>query len=155
MLQRIADALGKSLEYFDESYDPRKSMESPKGYTRVPILGSAPAGEKLGAEDHIEGYVDLPIDSSSGKELYLLYVRGDSMLQAGLRDGSKVIVQHNKEARNGDIVVARIDDETTIKYLYKYDDTVVLRPANSAYEEQKYDKGNDIKIRGVVIGVLG
>ena len=76
------------------------------------------------------------------------------MLQAGLRDGSKVIVQHNKQPKNGDIVVARIDGETTVKYFNKYDDSIVLRPANRAYHEQRYDKGNDIKIRGVVIGVL-
>ena len=76
------------------------------------------------------------------------------MLQASLRDGSKVIVQHNKEPQNGDIVVTRIDDETTVKYFYKYDDSIVLRPANRAYHELRYDKANDIKIRGVVIGVL-
>ena len=154
-LQKIARGLGKSLEYFDEGYDPRKSLEPPKGYTRVPILGSAPAGEKISADDYIEGYVDLPIDSSSGKELYLLYVHGDSMVQAGLRDGGKVIVQYNKEPKNGDIVVARIDGEYTIKYFYNYSDTVVLRPANPAYEEQTYKKGgNEIETRGVVIGVL-
>ena len=153
-LQKIARGLGKSLEYFDVDYDPRRSLQSPKGYARVPILGSAPAGEKVSVDDYVEGYVDIPIDSSSGKELYLLYVRGDSMIQAGLKDGSKVIVQYNKEPKNGDIVVVSIDDEYTIKYFYKNNDIVVLRSANPAHKEQTYRSKDDIKVRGVIIGVL-
>jgi len=126
-----------------------------KSLISVPILGNAPAGPKSFVQDELQEWVSLPKELAKGKRLYLLRVTGDSMNQGGIKKGSMVIVDADAQPENGDIVVIRIDGETTIKRFKKYDSVVVLIPesSNHTHKEQTYTNKNDIQLRGVVKGV--
>ncbi|NOS67935.1 MAG: helix-turn-helix domain-containing protein [Candidatus Peribacteraceae bacterium] len=127
---------------------------SPKGFVKVPILGSAPAGEKTSSEDAVEGWVSLPREMTGGRHSYLLRVKGDSMIGVGIKPGDLVIVDADAQPNNGDVVVIRIDGETCIKKFYKHGRVIVLEPANPTYERKEYSSKHDIHLRGVVRGVL-
>ncbi|MBQ9551324.1 MAG: transcriptional repressor LexA [Clostridia bacterium] len=102
---------------------------------QVPILGTVTAGAPILAVEQIEGY--LPFSGSFGssdKQLFALRVRGESMLNAGILDGDIVIVERTPVARNGEIVVALIGDEATVKTFYKENGHFRLQPENDAYE---------------------
>lgn len=102
---------------------------------QVPILGTVTAGAPILAVEQIEGY--LPFSggfTSSDKQLFALRVRGESMLNAGILDGDIVIVERTPVARNGEIVVALIGDEATVKTFYKENGHFRLQPENDAYE---------------------
>src|SRR5689334_1243009 len=104
--------------------------------TRLPLVGEIAAGGPLLAAEHIEEYVPMP---SSTKGDFLLRVKGESMIEAGILDGDLVIVQRAQEARNGEIVVALVGDdesadEATVKTFYREQERVRLQPENSALE---------------------
>ncbi len=102
---------------------------------QVPILGTVTAGAPILAVEQIEGY--LPFSgglASADKQLFALRVRGESMLNAGILDGDIVIVERTPVARNGEIVVALIGDEATVKTFYKENGHFRLQPENDAYE---------------------
>ena len=102
---------------------------------QVPILGTVTAGAPILAVEQIEGY--LPFSGGFGsadKQLFALRVRGESMLNAGILDGDIVIVERTPVARNGEIVVALIGDEATVKTFYKENGHFRLQPENDAYE---------------------
>ncbi len=102
---------------------------------QVPILGTVTAGAPILAVEQIEGY--LPCSggfTSADKQLFALRVRGESMLNAGILDGDIVIVERTPVARNGEIVVALIGDEATVKTFYKENGHFRLQPENDAYE---------------------
>lgn len=124
-------------------------LSGPAMVTRVPILGRVTAGAPiLAVEEHI-GYVPFePADS--GGVYYALRIRGDSMIGAGIFDGDLVIVRQDIEARNGDIVIALLEDEATCKTLSITPDGVWLQPENPAYAPFS---GNDCHILGVVKGL--
>jgi len=126
----------------------------PKNLINVPILGTAPAGPKEWTQDEVEDWIPLPDKIVKNRRIYLIHAQGDSMIDAGIKPYSLVIVDADAQPVNGDIVVAKVDNEYTIKKFYQYGNTVVLRPANPKYKEQIYTKKNDIKLRGVVKGVL-
>ena len=117
----------------------------------LPLLGRIAAGVPIDAvEDHEE--IDLhdlvPMDRAS----YLLTVKGNSMIKAGIHDGDYVVVEHCSHAQNDDIVVAIVDDEeATLKYYERRNGRHVLKPANDALEPKTYDT---LEIRGRVIGVV-
>lgn len=108
--------------------------EVPYDAISIPIVGRVAAGEPILADQNIEDY--LPIPSSylprSGAS-FLLEVNGDSMIEAGILDGDYVLVHQTQEARNGDMVVALIDDEATVKTFYREKDHIRLQPENEAY----------------------
>lgn len=113
----------------------------------VPILGRVAAGSPILAVQEIEGY--LPFDAGqSQRELFALRVRGDSMINAGILPGDLIVVAHQSTARHGEIVVAMIDDEATVKRLKKQNGEVWLMPENPAY--QPID-GRNAKLLGCVI----
>jgi len=126
-----------------------------KEFIKVPLLGTAPAGDKEWVEDEVETWYDLPKKLfKGGKKIYLVRARGDSMIEANIKAGDIVIVYFEAEAHNGNRVIAWIDDEVTIKKFYRYDKTIVLRPANPRYPEKTYTAKNKVHLRGVVKGVL-
>ena len=99
---------------------------------RVPILGQVRAGTPILAVENYEGYVDYPATMSSTSDgLFALKIIGDSMIEAGILENDIVVVQSRQFAENGDIVVALIDDEATIKYFYRENGVFRLQPANS------------------------
>lgn len=102
---------------------------------RVPLVGRVAAGVPLLAEEHIEGYFPISRDLVKEDEVFMLRVRGDSMIEAGLSDGDYIIVRRQATAENGDIVVAMTEDgEATVKQFYREKDRIRLQPANSAMQ---------------------
>lgn len=102
--------------------------------TSVPLLGTVTAGMPILAVEQIEGYLPYSGPISKDKPLFALRVRGDSMIQAGILSGDVVIVEKTPAAENGEIVVAMIEDEATVKRFYKEKGHFRLQPENDAYE---------------------
>ncbi len=103
------------------------------GTYHVPLLGTVTAGKPILAVESIEDYIPVPVSSGSA-ELFALRVRGDSMINASICDGDIVIVERTPVAENGDIVVALIEDEATVKRFYKENGGFRLQPENDNYE---------------------
>lgn len=117
----------------------------------VPVVGSVAAGQPILAEENIEEYFPLPIQYAKNREMFMLRVRGESMINAGILDGDYVIVEQQQTARNGEIVVALIDDGATVKTFYKEQNHIRLQPENNALEPIIV---KDVQIVGKVSGVF-
>jgi repressor LexA len=123
---------------------------------RLPLVGEIAAGGPLLAEQNIEDYLAVPEPLSRGGEEFLLRVKGDSMIDAGILDGDIVVVERRQDARNGDIVVALAGDdesadEATVKRFFREDGRVRLQPENDALEPIY---AAHVQILGKVIGVF-
>ena len=118
---------------------------------QVPILGKVTAGLPILAVEEIQGYLPITASQQRGRELFALTVQGESMKNAGILDGDYVVVERTPTARDGDIVVALIEDEATVKRLYRETDCVRLQPENDAFEPI-YAK--EVIILGKVISVV-
>ncbi len=118
----------------------------------IPIVGKITAGEPILADENIEDYFQLPIDyvKTSGKDIFMLRVQGDSMINAGIFDKDYVIAQKQNYANDGDIVIALIEDEATVKTFYKEKENIRLQPENPALEPIIVP---DVYILGKVIGL--
>lgn len=121
--------------------------------TPIPIVGRVTAGEPILAVENIDDYFPLPRDFTSYEDLYMLRVKGDSMIEAGIFDGDIVIVHKTPFAKNGDIVVALLDEgEATVKRFYREaDGRVRLQPENPAFQPIY---PTQISILGEVIGLV-
>lgn len=116
---------------------------------RVPILGRVTAGQPILAVENYDGYVDFPATMARGKaNLFALRVMGESMIEAGILDGDIVVVESKRYADDGEIVVAMIEDEATVKRFYHDNGTIRLQPANHTMEPI-YSR--DVTILGKVI----
>ncbi|OPJ57164.1 transcriptional repressor LexA [Alkalithermobacter paradoxus] len=123
-----------------------------KEICNIPIVGSVTAGSPILAVENIEDIIPLPTTFVKGTENFILKVKGDSMIDAGILDGDYIIVKQQSTANNGDIVVALLnDDESTVKRFYKEDDVIRLQPENS-FMDPIYVK--EVKILGVVYGLF-
>ena len=111
-----------------------RAIELVKEAFRVPILGAVAAGNPTLAVEDIEGYVELDDLFFSDSEIFALRVKGDSMIEAGIMPDDLVLVRRQQVAQVGDIVVALIGDEATVKRLVKKDNNYYLEPANPCYE---------------------
>lgn len=100
----------------------------------VPLVGNVAAGEPILAEENITDTISLPTDIVGDAPSFLLSVRGDSMIEAGINDGDYVVVKEQPVANNGDIIVAIIEDGATVKRFYKEKDHIRLQPENSSME---------------------
>lgn len=117
----------------------------------VPVIGDVAAGFPIYAQQNPEEYFPLPASSYGGKEVYMLRVHGDSMIDIGIYDGDKVIVEACDTAENGDIVVALVDDSATVKRFYKEDGHYRLQPENKTMEPIIV---NHVNVQGIVLEVL-
>lgn len=124
---------------------PRKEI------INVPIVGKVTAGEPILAVENIEDTFPLPIDFIKKDTVFMLKVRGDSMIEAGILDGDLVLVRQQNTAYNGDIVVALLDEEATIKRFFKENDHIRLQPENQ-FMEPILTK--NVSILGKVTGVF-
>ena len=117
---------------------------------KVPLLGAITAGSPILAVENFEGYVDLPWQNPkySADELFALKVKGESMIEAGILDGDVVIVRKSAYAENGQIVVALIEDEATVKTFYKEDGHFRLQPENKTMQEIIVE---DVALLGIVV----
>ena len=120
------------------------------GTTAVPVIGRVTAGLPILAEENLEDYVALPDVMLGDGEHFILLVRGDSMIEAGILDGDYIIVRRQQEANNGDIVVAMIDDSATVKRFYKENGHFRLQPENSTMEPIYAD---EVSVLGKVISL--
>ena len=118
---------------------------------QVPILGKVTAGLPILGVEEIQGYLPITASQQRGRELFALTVQGESMKNAGILDGDYVVVERTPTARDGDIVVALIEDEATVKRLYRETDCVRLQPENDAFEPI-YAK--EVIILGKVVSVV-
>ncbi len=123
--------------------------KSPK-VTSIPILGSVRAGQPIFAEENIEGYLPLPKDFS-GENEFALKVQGDSMKNAGIYENDVIIVKKTSFAKNGDIVVALLEDSATVKRLFINNNQIILHPENENYQDILCE---NVIILGVVKGLM-
>lgn len=119
--------------------------------TQVPIVGTVTAGAPILAVESIEGYFPYTGSVSRDKPLFALHVRGESMIEAGILDGDLVIAEKTPYARNGDLVVALVEDEATVKTFYKEDGYYRLQPENPSYMPIIV---GDVSILGKVVAVM-
>jgi repressor LexA len=123
----------------------------------LPIVGRVAAGDPILAEENIEDRIDLPAGFFQPQADYLLRVRGDSMIDAGILDGDLLAVHKTQQATNGQIVVARIDQEVTVKRFQrtKKRNQILLLPENEAYNPIEVDLANQaFAIEGLSVGVI-
>ncbi len=121
----------------------------------LPLVGRVAAGRPILAEEHIEGYCRLGPELFRGRADYLLRVHGMSMRDAGILDGDLLAVQRTPQANNGQIVVARIGDEATVKRLRLDNGKAVLEPANPDFDAIEIDLEREpLVIEGIVVGVI-
>jgi len=134
----VLDSLGEIME---------------KGLIRVPILGHIQAGSPHLAEEHVEEWINLPSSLiKSRRDVFLLKVRGDSMINAGIFEGDLVIVRPTKDVKNNDIVVALLHDEATVKRFIQIKNRAYLKAENPDYKNI-YPK-EDWMVQGKVVGVI-
>lgn len=128
-----------------------KEFYSGKEMVEVPVIGKITAGAPILAVENITDTFPIPIDFVGNSESFMLTVRGESMIEAGILDGDYILVKKQNTAENGQIVVALIEDEATVKTFYKEKDHIRLQPENSTMEPIIVP---DCKILGKVAGVF-
>ena len=141
----------------DALYRPRgpikggKAFYNKKEMTDVPIIGRITAGAPILAVENVTDTYPIPLDFVGNSKCFMLVVTGESMIEAGILDGDYILVRIQNVAENGEIVVALIDDEATVKTFYKEKDYIRLQPENSTMDPIIVP---DCKILGKVIGVF-
>ncbi len=127
------------------------------GSINVPLVGTVTAGQPILATENYEGYYTLPSSEFQG-DLFMLTVKGDSMIEAGILNGDKIVVCKQETADNGDIVVAMfndgIEEGATVKRYFKRDGKIILHPENSELSDFVLNEKNDVHIIGKVIGLM-
>ncbi len=124
---------------------------SDRKFIYVPIVGTVAAGTPILAIENIEGYCPLPEEFQGIGDMFMLKVQGDSMINAGIYDGDKIIVEKTPSCNQGEIIVALVDDSATCKRFYRRDGKIVLHPENDALSDIILD---DVSIIGVVKGLV-
>jgi len=137
----------RAIEILDSSSDILEA----KKVVHIPIVGRVTAGQPILAVENIEGTFPLPVDLVRQDNVFMLKVQGESMIGAGILDGDLIIVRQQNEARNGEIVVALIGDEATVKRFFKERTLIRLQPENPSMEPIY---SQDVSILGKVVGVF-
>jgi repressor LexA len=127
--------------------DKAKEVVAPSG---LPVVGQVAAGQPVLAEENIEDYVPVPEIAGGGDGEFLLEVRGDSMIDAGILEGDHVVVRRQETAGDGEIVVALVGEEATVKRFFRENDHVRLQPENAALEPIR---SRDVQVLGRVVGL--
>lgn len=136
----------RAIEILDGTFNlTRREM------VNVPIIGQVAAGQPILAEENIEDYFPFPVEHIPNKQTFLLKVRGESMINAGILDGDLVLVEESQTASNGEMVVALIEDGATVKTFYKEEGVFRLQPENDFMDPIIV---KEVSILGKVIGVM-
>jgi repressor LexA len=142
----------RAIELLDKAVDAAvegvRSIVSPDS---LPLLGSVAAGQPILAEENIEEYVPVPAFAGGGDGDYLLRIRGDSMKNAGIVEDDLVVVHQQETAQQGDIVVALLGEEATVKRYFREPDHIRLQPENETMEPIRT---REVKVLGRVVGLL-
>ena len=128
-------------------------LEAARESDELPVVGKVAAGTPIEAIENVERTVPVPQGLFRQRPTYLLKVQGDSMIEAGIFDGDLIAVRKSQTARSGEIVVARIDDDVTVKTLKLNKSSATLLPANDAYEPIRVPAG-DLIIEGIFVGLI-
>ena len=143
-LKLLKGGNNKEIEVEKPLYTGREMVE-------VPVIGKITAGEPILAVENVTDTFPIPIDFVGNSESFMLTVRGESMIEAGILDGDYILVKKQNDARNGEIVVALIGEEATVKTFYKEKDHIRLQPENSTMDPIIVP---DCQILGKVAGVF-
>ncbi len=144
-LKLLKGSTGESIQKVEKDYYSQKELID------VPLVGKITAGAPILAVENVSDTFPIPIDFVGNSESFMLTVRGESMIEAGILDGDYILVRKQNDAVNGQIVVALIEDEATVKTFYKEKDHIRLQPENSTMDPIIVP---DCKILGKVIGVF-
>ena len=136
----------RAIEIIDDNFNLTR-----REVVNVPIIGQVAAGQPLLAVENIENYFPIPTEFMPNAETFKLKVKGDSMINAGIFNGDKILVQKQSDAQNGDIVVALVDDSATVKTFYKEDGHFRLQPENDTMDPIIV---NECSILGKVFGIM-
>jgi repressor LexA len=138
----------RAIELLDRAVGGVKSIVKPPG---LPLVGSVAAGQPVLAEENIEDYIQTPAIAGGDDGEYLLRVRGESMRDAGIIEGDLVVVRPQETANDGDIVVALVGEEATVKRFFQETDHIRLQPENVTMEPIR---AREVRILGRVIGLM-
>lgn len=150
----------RELGYLEKADNKKRAVALKKdGTMRIPLLGTVTAGQPILAAENFEGYYPLPASEFRGDDLFMLRVKGESMIEAGIFDGDKIIVRKQSAAENGDIVVALFDPDgsgqgATVKRFFRRGGKVILHPENESMSDFVLDADSDAMIIGKVIGLV-
>ena len=148
-----APRLSRGIEIVDT--DGSAAETAPSNTIEIPIVGRVAAGTPILAVQNLEGTVTIDRDFLACRsDVFALRVKGDSMINAGIFDGDLIFARQQKSAERGEIIVAQVDNEATVKYYQPLADHIELRPANPKYRPIIVNKGSDFSIAGRVIGVM-
>ena len=147
-------ALGNSAKESLKDGSGADDLQNASEYASVPMIGHVAAGQPLLAVEQIESYFPIPVNRLPNKQTFLLKVKGESMVEAGILDGDYVLVKEQHTASDGDMVVALLEDSATVKTFYREGDHIRLQPQNSAMSPIIVESDRELQILGVVIGVF-
>ena len=136
----------RTIEIIDDCFNLARGE-----VVNVPLIGTVAAGTPLLAQENIETYFPIPSELLPNKEIFMLKVKGDSMIEAGIFNGDQILVEKTNTAENGEIVVALLDDSATVKRFYREDGYYRLQPENASMEPIFVD---EVQILGKVIGLF-
>lgn len=136
----------RAIEIIDDQFNLTR-----RETVNVPMIGTVAAGQPILAQEHIEGYFPIPAEYMPKGECFMLKVKGDSMVNAGIFSGDYIMVRQQNTAKNGDMVVALVDDSATVKTFYKEDGHIRLQPENDSMDPIIVD---EVQILGKVFGVF-
>lgn len=139
----------RAIELLDRAVGGVKSLVTPSD--GLPLVGSVAAGQPILAEENIEDHIPVPSEAGGGTGEFMLRVRGDSMINAGILDGDLVVVQRQETAADGEIVVALVGEEATVKRFFREADHVRLQPENDLLEPIR---SREVQLVGKVVGLL-
>jgi repressor LexA len=138
----------RAIELLDRAADAVKSVVRPNG---LPLVGHVAAGQPILAEENIEEYVQVPEIAGGDDGEYILRVRGESMIDAGILEGDYVVIRPQETATDGEIVVALVGEEATVKRFFREEDHIRLQPENSTMEPIR---SREVRVLGRVVGVF-
>lgn len=136
----------RAIEILDDTFNLTR-----REVVNVPIIGNVAAGQPILATENIENYFPIPTEYMPNQNVFMLHIKGDSMINAGILNGDTILVRQQNTASNGDIVVALIEDSATVKTYYKENGYYRLQPEN---DEMDPILVNEVSILGIVFGVF-
>ena len=145
---RAIEMLDRARGGVEQAVENVRSLVKPDG---LPLVGQVAAGSPILAEENIEDYVPVPPLAGGDSGEYILRIRGESMKNAGMLEGDYVVVRPVQDAANGEIVVALIGDEATVKRFFREDDHIRLQPENETMEPIR---SKDVRVLGRVVGLF-
>ena len=136
----------RTIEIIDDCFNLSR-----RELVNVPMIGTVAAGQPILAEENIENYFPIPVELLPNQQTFMLRVKGESMINAGILSGDQILVKQQEYARNGEIVVALVGDSATVKRFFKERGHNRLQPENDELEPIIVD---EVKILGVVVGLV-